>query len=360
MGPVIIFDKSVLQSLSPDEAMWLDQFFLSNITPIFFVETLADLEKEIRCGRTPESVVGNLAHKTPDFFSKLNAHHLHLLYGELTGQVNLDLEHGRPHLTGGKVVELEGKTGVVFRPSPEEEALARWQKHEFLEVERRYARDWRKSLLNTDLEQLYASSRPLLAGRKPKSLAGLKRLIDSYIDGQDQSVILNMAFTMLGVVDPVKSSVLKDWNDSGKPDIRNKYPYLAYLFSVDLFFCYAIAFDFIGHGRPSHKIDIAYLYYLPFCMIFTSNDKLHSSIVPLFLRENQTFVLGTELKEDLARIDKYYDDFPDEVKRRGVSSFASRPPKDDTFLVTRRNVLSKKGKWSRFPPEVLNKGKNRP
>jgi hypothetical protein len=63
MGPILIFDKSTLESLNPDEAMWLDVFFNSNITPLFFVETLADLEKAVHGGRTPEDVVGNLAYK---------------------------------------------------------------------------------------------------------------------------------------------------------------------------------------------------------------------------------------------------------------------------------------------------------
>ena len=43
MGPIIIFDKSTLECLNPDEAVWLDQFFNSNITPLFYIETLADL-----------------------------------------------------------------------------------------------------------------------------------------------------------------------------------------------------------------------------------------------------------------------------------------------------------------------------
>jgi hypothetical protein len=54
LGPILIFDKSFLQSLNVDEAVWLDNFFLTVITPLFFVETLADLEKEFHRGRTPE------------------------------------------------------------------------------------------------------------------------------------------------------------------------------------------------------------------------------------------------------------------------------------------------------------------
>jgi hypothetical protein len=51
IGPILLFDKSILQSLSLDEAVWLDTFYYPNITPLFFVETLGDLEKDVagRC-----------------------------------------------------------------------------------------------------------------------------------------------------------------------------------------------------------------------------------------------------------------------------------------------------------------------
>jgi hypothetical protein len=57
-GPILIFDKSSLESLNLDEAVLLDNFYLSNVTPLFFVECLADLEKEIKSKSTPEQLVG--------------------------------------------------------------------------------------------------------------------------------------------------------------------------------------------------------------------------------------------------------------------------------------------------------------
>jgi hypothetical protein len=46
-GPVNVFNKSTLESLRIDESVMLDNFYLLNITPVFFVECLADLEREI-------------------------------------------------------------------------------------------------------------------------------------------------------------------------------------------------------------------------------------------------------------------------------------------------------------------------
>lgn len=417
MGPVIIFDKSMLESLTPDEAMWLDNFYLCNITPVFFIETLADIEKQVRSGRTPEDVVGSLAYKTPDYSSKANAHHRSLMYGELTGAGAIDIVSGRPHVSGGKRVELDGKTGVLFNPSPEEEALLRWTNHEFMDLERLIAKKWRAALIDLDLEASYRYFQSFFKLAKPKTLADVKKLADSYIYGLAQEEVLTFGLTLIGAAPQAQGEVLRRWCAKGKPPVREFAPYFTHVFSVDFFFNLAIAADLIGRGRPSHKIDLAYLYYLPFCMVFTSNDKLHANVVPLFLRDDQTFVPGTELKTDLGKLDEHYDALPGNVRQTGVISFAFYPPKDDSFLTTRlwdkymspgwrehdfrsspqpdsklvakineemkrleegppmpddrptkpgdpdsmivrRMVLGRKGKWSRFPPEVMHRRRN--
>jgi hypothetical protein len=81
-GPVLIFDKSSLESLNLDEAVLLDNFYMSNITPLFFVECLADLEKSIRSRSMPEQLVGSLAdlvHVHSDIFDVVT--HLSCLLG---------------------------------------------------------------------------------------------------------------------------------------------------------------------------------------------------------------------------------------------------------------------------------------
>ena len=74
MGPITIFDKSFLQSLNIDESVWFDNFYLVNISPLFYMETLADLAKEMSRGRTPEQIVGEIASKTPEMGGSPNVH----------------------------------------------------------------------------------------------------------------------------------------------------------------------------------------------------------------------------------------------------------------------------------------------
>jgi|SRR5580765_912763 hypothetical protein len=82
-GPVVIFDKSLLEALSLDEAVWLGQFYRINMTPLFFVETLADLEKSPRDDRTPEQIVERLAEKTTAISADPNVHHSRLCAEDL-------------------------------------------------------------------------------------------------------------------------------------------------------------------------------------------------------------------------------------------------------------------------------------
>ncbi len=335
LSPILIFDKSTLQSLNPDEAVWLDNFFLTNITPLFFIETLADLEKEVRAGRTPEQVVGNLAYKTPDMGSYPNIHHATLLAAELSGAGEIDMRFGRPIISGGIPMVLGERTGIVFHQAPEEEALQKWQREEFLQVERLMAKAWRQALSNVDYEENYILFQKWFVGReKPRTLPSARSFVDAIIDGPDQESIFRLGLTLLGVPWISQERTLARWQAEGKPLIRQFTPYFRHVFSVDFFFYLAIAADLISRARPSNKVDLAYPYYLPFCMVFASNDRLHKKVAPLFLRDDQTFMEGSALKADLDKLDQHYSLLPEEVKNQGIYRFAAAPPTECSFLVT--------------------------
>jgi hypothetical protein len=333
-GPILIFDKSALESLNPDESAWLDNFFLTNITPLFFAETLADLEKQVHAGRTPEAVVGNLAEKTPDMQSSPAAHHSRLLGSDLYGTETVVMD-GRILRAGGKVVKLDGKSGVFFEKTKEEEALSRWQRHEFLDLERQIAKLWRRDLSGINHEESYAFFQKWFLMGKPKNLTEVKALTDALIDGSPQQASLAFGMNLLGIPDPAQREIVARWLHEGRPSVRNFALYFRHVYSVDLFFNLAIAADQISRVRPSNKIDLAYLYYLPFCHVFTSSDNLHERVVPLFLRGDQSFVKGQELKADLRKLDDHYSALPEDIKRTGFHKFASAPPDDASFLVTR-------------------------
>jgi len=235
MGPQLIFDKSTLQMLNLDEAMWLDYFFTCNITPLFFVEILAGLEKQVGSGRTPEQVVGSLASKTPDLNPRVNAHHEFLLSVELSGRETIPTD-GKAISVGAQAVALRGNQGLVIREPPEEQAFIRWRRHEFLDLERQIAKAWRKSLLAANHDETCKFFRKWFARGKPHSLADVKALADANIDTKDQEGSLRFGMALLGVVESAQGPVLDRWRRTGRPPVHDFAPYFRHVFSVDLFY----------------------------------------------------------------------------------------------------------------------------
>lgn len=328
---MIIFDKSTLQSLRADEACWLDAFYLPIIVPLFYVETLGDLEKQVVKGRTAEQIVGNLAEKTPPN-SAANVHHRTLAIAELTGNFVVTMDR-RPVVAGGRPTVTKMQRGVFFAPSPEMEAFTRWQHGRFLEIEREFARTWRRGLSGIDLDTIYREYRCKLG-----SLDDAKKAALGFI-GESPYATLKLIYRALEIDERVQKTITSRWGRLGCPPLSSFAPYAAHVISVDLFFNYAIGADLISRERPSNKIDVAYLYYLPFCMIFTSNDSLHERTAKCFLRDDQFFLKGNDLKADLAALDVHYSQLPEDVKERGIMSFAHRPPHDG-FTITKL--------WDRF------------
>ena len=95
-------------------------------------------------------------------------------------------------------------------------------------------------------------------------------------------------------------------------------------------------------------VPTSYLFYLPFCMMFVSSDRLHQQTASLFLREDQDFVWGFELKADLRQLNEHYLATFSEVDReRGLFKLVDHPPTEGDYVVTKL--------WKRhLRPEALS------
>src|ERR1700730_8982663 len=111
--------------------------------------------------------------------------------------------------------------------------------------------------------------------------------------------------------------VLSNWMRERRPPIREHLPYFVFMLTINIFFCLVLPTQLLRNVKPSHKIDLAYLYYLPFCSVFTSKDYFHAQVVPLFLDANQTFVHGLDFKADLKKLDERYSALPESELRKG-------------------------------------------
>jgi hypothetical protein len=324
---MLIFDKSFLQSLSVDESVILDQMFSCVITPLFFVETMADLTKETARGRTAEQVVGGLAERTPVAHSYVNTYHQQVILDDLLGQRVEQFDH-RPAVAGGIPVRVEGKAGVVYRKSPEREAFDRWQAGRFLEVERAFARQWRAGLDEIDLPAIARAYRSMMRKEdRPKSHDAARDLARRMVDtgGQNYRSLMT-AHGLLGMPTRALPSIVRNWRASGSPPLRQYAPFAAHCLEVDLFFELCLSNGLISDQRPSNRVDISYLYYLPFADVFVSGDKLHRASAPLFMDDRQRFVWAPDLKADLSVLNAHFAALPEEQKAQGLFTLASSPP----------------------------------
>jgi len=258
-GPILIFDKSALQALTVDESVWLDHFFLTNVTPIFYVETLADLEKEDQKGRSPEEVVGNMADKTPVLHPHPNVFHQTLVRQNLLGQ-RVPLT-GQIMLAGGTAKRApDGGTSVVFTEPPELETMRRWQERDFKEAERLHARRWRAALSGMDFSAKIAWAQKVVpTDRKISTLADAKAFADEFVTGAGREV-LTFAGQFLGIPNEHWGAIERRFAAAGRPPFKDFAPYAAFVLTVDLVFYLGMGIGQISAERPSNMIDVADLY----------------------------------------------------------------------------------------------------
>ncbi len=341
MGPVALFDKSFLQSLSVDESVWFDHFFLVNVCPIFYGETLADLDKTVRESRTPEQEVGIIADKFPEKRAFPCVYHRDLCRDELLSGCSVPMT-GQVPMRGGRRVESECGKAAVFESSPEADAFQRWQRREFLEIEHRYARAWRRNAAILDLAAAATAVKDLGITERCKNLEQAKLLAAKAVHKEKPFVWISRTLNSLGISEGLRQQTLKRWVKSGKSPLFRFAPYTAFVSEVEMFFRVALTSQLISSERPSNQIDVSYLFYLPFCMMFVSSDRLHRRCAPLFLRPNQEFVWGPDLKTNLGEINEHYLGLPKSTREEGIYSFAEEPPPIGNQAV--RNL------WTRLLP----------
>ena len=264
-----------------------------------------------------------------------------------------------PAIAGGRAVRQgDGRVGVVYDQSPEAKAFDRWQHQKFYELEREFASRWREQLSAVDhAEMAKLAKAALKISASPKNLEDALAIAIEVVQGKGQRFrTLKAAYALLGLEPRQWNEVLRRWKDKGGPPLPQYAPYVAYCMLVDVFFHVAVDKRLISPDRPSNRTDMAYLYYLPFAMMFVSNDKLHKRTAQLFLNAKQHFVSGDELKADLQALDAHYSALPEDEKAQGLFQIASTPPSNrcllndadlEAFRIERRKV----GQTLRSQPE---------
>src|SRR5207302_11190301 len=113
---------------------------------------------------------------------------------------------------------------------------------------------------------------------------------------------LKVLSLLLEISPELQGRIYFRWWQCGLEPLSVYAPYCGHVLAVEVFTVIALSSGLISPDRPSNRVDLAYLFYLPFCMLFVSSDKLHQRTASLFLREDQEFVDGPSLKAALRQI----------------------------------------------------------
>ncbi len=138
----------------------------------------------------------------------------------------------------------------------------------------------------------------------------------------------------------------------GFPPMAAFAPYAAYVFVVNLMLALGMSTKWISAKPQNNVVDASYLYYLPFCMVFASGDKLHARLVPHLKRDDQEFVWGPDLRAALRELRAYYVARHVELGAAGPEAFPFAPPTDLDNLVTRL--------WDQFLPGWRERHQRKP
>jgi len=334
LGPIALFDKSFLQGLSVDESAWFDHSFLPVVAPFFYIETLADLAKT-GGRRPPEVQVRMIADKFPDMHGRPCALHSAAAISSLMGQ-SVPMT-GQVPVPGGIPFDYEGSPGVVWGEAPESEAFARWQSGQFMSLERDFASEWREALATLPVDAIWEAMRSIgIGGESSRSLEDARRTAAQTVsDASKTRELLDLCSLFLGMSGEMTDQAVAAWRSAGEPPFAQYAPYAAHVLSVEIFFQVAVAASLIARERPSNRTDIAYLYYLPFCMVFVSADRLHQKCAPLFLRDDQAFVWGQDLKDDLKKLNEHFLPLAAQGEVPALLTFSGPPPTGIAPLVDR-------------------------
>ncbi len=310
MGPLLLLDRYTLQSLS-DEEMWsIDKYYRVVNAPVQFIDIL--LQKE-------EGKITAAACKLHPMDSDFTVHYRISIAHDL-------LERGHPDRLPSRIdAILTGRKCFPFGAHPEKEALRCWKADEYTTAKQVLSDRWRSTTRTIGLDTL----RKGYNFPSVNSFAELKSATLAFCDTPNlQQRSANFEFLLdeadlLGISEPIRNR----WLECGMPPLKEFAPYAYYCLTVFTAFYTAIANGLIG--TRTNRVALEYLLYLPFCEVFSSNDRFHKQFAPLFLgdmRRQQDFVESTTLKQDMKRIYAYWTSVPETERKAYQEKFGHYPP----------------------------------
>jgi hypothetical protein len=336
IGPLLIFDKSFVQMLNPEEVFELSIHFKFVGTPVLIREIIADLKKEPSLDRIPRDVVRALSAKMgrahgiqPANFRKLAIANLCAHEISMIGQVPVDTDAPNVHTT-------QDGTGLLYDSVPEQRMWDRWASANFTTDDEEIATAWRNGLEKVDLRAVGAKWKDFAAQHfgSTRNLAELVAKVHDLLSNSNREVqrrVLTLTCAFLRAPAPVCKLTSGLLTIGEILTVEEFAPYAASLTKLYLTFVGGLARGFIG-PRPSHFIDLQYLFYAPFCMVFVSSDKFHREMWGATSGVN-SFVWGPDLKNELGRRIAIRNAMGEEERKANAEKYDFHPMELDHSII---------------------------
>lgn len=296
----LILDKSSFQQLNRDEHAECSRHFIDNVTPVLLREILGDLSKEAKPGTTSMDVVSSLARKFLGSGGPINHHYSVMCVGELNGN-KVPIGHGQILPDNMLLVEEpDGSPAYLLQDGPGNRAVMRWAQRDFLDGEHLRAKRLRDTAQAFSIDSMHARLRKRhVILPRPKNLQELPAAVERVLAEPGlQSVWLSWALEELALPFNVAADVRAYWQSRGGPRLTVFAPYVAHCVRAFLLLLVG-TLQGILTARPTNRVDLEYLLYLPFCEVFVSDDRFHRQLAPGLLSDYQSFVEHREFRADL-------------------------------------------------------------
>lgn len=302
MGPTLLLDKSAFQSLTSIEMHRLTNYFQWNRVDILLWEILSNLSKETKTASF-RNEVSILADKVSLMDSVQNVNYIELCLSNLCGE-NV-MTDGRPIVAPTSISTLDyGQVGVLIDDTAFCEMIYRWQKGDFSKQDEVRANLWKGIKHNSkadDCIQFMQANYIILPAST--SINELEIEISNLLrNPKIQSVFLNMFLSYEGVNHAIKRKIRQRLKQCPY-SLSKVAPYAFYCLKVFVLFLGAYKFNLLLEKKADDQIDLEYLFYLPFCHVFSSKDKFHMTLASPLMKKDQLFLSGEDLKKGIQEIE---------------------------------------------------------
>lgn len=309
----------------------MDRYLDTVIPPILVREIGGDLAAATgkRKEKDQRIFVEKLAHRPG--VRAFAVHHAYLIQRDLLGcPIAMD---GRVPSMMEPVRMPDGTRGLRSVDSPEEIALNRWRQRDFTEPDYLWAEQWQR--VQNILRINFYKRKLYEIGIEPEQAKTLKQLHEQ-VEGllsnpKAQASLLNIVFTDFVIPMKIQVLTIKRFQSLRPRLLIDEFaPYAAFCLKANLLL--GFGGPLLTRGHPHDLRDLEYCYYLPFCHLFASTDRLHHKLAPLLFRANQMLV-GSDFTDDLRRITKDWNSLTPDQKVEFVRLNGNvPPPHDDSIL----------------------------